>query len=104
MNAVPSTPLFAFQVWKAYPLDALVKLSLFIIVLPLVTVEDDVCLTVTVAVAFMEVLAVLVAVIVAVPAAFAVILPLDTVATEESDVDQVALADALLGVGVTVRL
>ena len=65
--------------------------------------DDDEFITVTVAVAFMEELTVLVAVTVTVPAAFAVTLPPDTVATDGFEEVQVTLADALEGFGVTLR-
>ena len=51
----------------------------------------------------MEELTVLVAVTVTVPAAFAVTLPPDTVATDGFEEVQVTLADALEGFGVTLR-
>ena len=60
------------------------------------------CLTVTVAVALMLAFSVLVAVIVAVPLPTAVTLPLDTVATLESDVLHVTVLTALVGETLTV--
>ena len=63
----------------------------------------DAFVTVTVAVALIFILTVLVAVIVAVPAAFAVTTPFDTVAMLEFEVDQETVLLALAGVAVTVN-